>query len=115
MIGLESMARGRPVIAFDSGGIRDWLQHGTCGELVPPADVAALRQAMQRFLANPGLVTQLGREAASLCRMRYGHSHYLDAMQSVLRQAAGCELAGSAAERVAICNGIASEPVTAGS
>ena len=88
MIGLESMARGRPVLAFDSGGIRDWLAHQVSGLLVRRGDVAALTHGLQQALSSPGLVRRLGYEAARHCRRRFSHKGYLDAMQSALQRAA---------------------------
>jgi glycosyltransferase involved in cell wall biosynthesis len=89
MIGLESMSVGRPVIAFDSGGIRDWLAHEVSGLLVPGADVTALAHAMQQAISTPGMVRRLGIGAARHCRRRFGHRAYLDQMQSALVRAAG--------------------------
>jgi len=89
MIGLESMARGRPVVAFDSGGICDWLAHEVSGLLVPSADVAALAHVLQQVISSPGLVRRLGYNAARHCRGHFSHRGYIDAMQSALRRAAG--------------------------
>jgi glycosyltransferase involved in cell wall biosynthesis len=91
MIGLESMSRGRPVVAFDSGGIRDWLAHEMSGLLVRPADTDALRHALQEAISTPGLIRRLGYEAARHCRRRFDHGKYLDAMQGALTRTAGCD------------------------
>jgi glycosyltransferase involved in cell wall biosynthesis len=107
MIGLESMSRGRPVVAFDSGGIRDWLIHEVSGLLVPPAETDRLRHALQQAISTPGLVRRLGYNAARHCRQRFDHLRYLDAMQGALARAAGCEALGSkelrSPFRVAFC------------
>jgi glycosyltransferase involved in cell wall biosynthesis len=89
MIGLESMSLGRPVIAFDSGGISDWLAHEVSGLLVPQADVPALTHAMQQAISTPGMVRRLGLEAARHCHRQFDHRVYLDQMQSALVRAAG--------------------------
>src|SRR6185503_19311699 len=39
-VGLEAMRFGLPVVAFDAGGIREWLTHGHNGYLVPWQDCA---------------------------------------------------------------------------
>jgi glycosyltransferase involved in cell wall biosynthesis len=44
----EALAAGVPVVAARSGGIPDLLTAPDCGELVPPADPAALAEAMAR-------------------------------------------------------------------
>ena len=107
MIGLESMSRGRPVVAFDSGGIRDWLAHEVSGLLVRPSDIGALRHALQQAISTPGLVRRLGYHAARHCRRRFDHGSYLDAMQAALARTAGCEEPGAAdlpsPFRVAFC------------
>ena len=56
----EAMAHGRPVVAGDVGGLRDLVVDEETGLLVPPGDVGALRDALQRLLADPGLRRRLG-------------------------------------------------------
>lgn len=55
----ESMLVGTPVVAADSGGIRDILEDGENGLLVPPGDPDALAKAIERLLADDGLRERL--------------------------------------------------------
>lgn len=48
----EAMAVGTPVIASNVAGIPEALDDGRCGSLVPPKDVAALAQAIERLLGD---------------------------------------------------------------
>jgi len=57
---LEAMAHGRPVVASSVGGLLDLVVDGETGIHVPPGDVAALRAALQRLLADPELRRRLG-------------------------------------------------------
>jgi glycosyltransferase involved in cell wall biosynthesis len=57
---LEAMAHGRPVVASAVGGLRDLVLDGETGILVPPGDVPALRAALERLLADPGLRRRMG-------------------------------------------------------
>jgi len=57
---LEAMAHGRPVVAGDVGGLRDLVVDGETGYLVPPRDVPALREALERLLADRDLRRRLG-------------------------------------------------------
>lgn len=51
----EAMALGTPVIASNIAGIPELLEHGKCGELVPPRDVKALANAIEKLLQNEPL------------------------------------------------------------
>jgi glycosyltransferase involved in cell wall biosynthesis len=77
MVGIEAMARGRPVVAFDNGGISDWLQDGVTGLLAPPADVDALATAIQRLLDDPELAARMGRAGAERAAGQFSHQAYL--------------------------------------
>jgi glycosyltransferase involved in cell wall biosynthesis len=69
MVVREAMAHGRPVVASDVGGLRDAVQTGVDGLLVPAKDPAALRSAIERLLDDPELRAQLG----SAAREKAGH------------------------------------------
>jgi len=57
----EAMAHARPVVASAVGGLPDMVVDGETGLLVPPRDPVALRTAIDRLLADPGLRRTLGR------------------------------------------------------
>jgi glycosyltransferase involved in cell wall biosynthesis len=60
-VALEAMASGMPVVATDVGGLRQYVRHGTNGDLVPAGDSAALAQSMLRYLDDSNLAAQVGR------------------------------------------------------
>ena len=60
---LEAMASGRACVASDIPGSRDIIEPGRSGLLVPPRDVAALAQALERVSADPSLRRELGEAA----------------------------------------------------
>ena len=55
------MANGKPVVAFRTGGIPDWLDDGRTGLLAPLKDVAALARNIARLLGDPALARKMGR------------------------------------------------------
>jgi glycosyltransferase involved in cell wall biosynthesis len=66
----EAMAHGRPVVASAVGGLRDLVVDGETGLLIPPRDVTALREALERLLADAALRGRLGaaaRERVQAC------------------------------------------------
>lgn len=63
MVVREAMAHARAVVASDVGGLRDAVDDGVNGVLVPPRDVPALRAAIERLLGDPELRARLGRAA----------------------------------------------------
>jgi glycosyltransferase involved in cell wall biosynthesis len=70
----EAMAAGLPVVATTVGGIPEMARHGETALLVPPADPAALAEAIRRLLANPRQAAAMGlagrRRAADLFDIR---------------------------------------------
>jgi glycosyltransferase involved in cell wall biosynthesis len=48
LMGIEAQARGRPVVAYDVGGISEWM--GEAGILVPRGDESALARAIATVL-----------------------------------------------------------------
>ena len=68
---LEAMVRARPVIASAVGGVPDVVEDGITGTLVPPADPAALAQALEQIHRKPDRAWRMGRNAAQHIRDHY--------------------------------------------
>jgi glycosyltransferase involved in cell wall biosynthesis len=60
---VEAAACGTPALASDSPGLRESVQNGVTGYLVPHGDVPALADRMVALAADPSLVERLGRAA----------------------------------------------------
>lgn len=60
---IEAFCRGRPVVATSVGGIRDLVEDGVNGLLVPAGDTAALAAALVRLLTDRALAERLAEDA----------------------------------------------------
>ena len=69
LVGLDAAALGRPAIAFDVGGIGEWLTDGVNGKLVEPAaGEQGLASALASLLGNAGERERMGRSAFDVSR-----------------------------------------------
>lgn len=68
---LESMAMGRPIITTDAPGCRETVIDGYNGYLVKVKSVDDLVQAMQKFIANPDLIIQMGKASRVLAEEKF--------------------------------------------
>jgi glycosyltransferase involved in cell wall biosynthesis len=69
---IEALAAGRAVVSTEVGGVRDVLQDGALGLLVPPGDAEALAGALGRLLDDPALREAMGARGAVSAPARYG-------------------------------------------
>lgn len=60
---LEAMASGLPVIASDVGGLREAVEDGRTGIIVPPANAPAITSAIVRLAESAELRSQMGAAA----------------------------------------------------
>ncbi|HEU4973486.1 MAG TPA: glycosyltransferase family 4 protein [Baekduia sp.] len=67
----EAAAFGLPVVATATGGIPDRVHHEETGLLVPPGDVDALTQALDRVLGSEDLRRELGQAGRRLAAERF--------------------------------------------
>ncbi len=79
LIGIEAFARGRPVVAYDAGGIRTWLDDGANGLAVAAGDELGLAGAIERLVGDDALRARLGARARADAE-RYRIARVLDAL-----------------------------------
>lgn len=76
-IGLEVMRYALPIVAFDAGGIKDWLIDGQNGYLVPWMDRDAYAARVDELLRNKALARRLGETGLKLVSERYDFDTYI--------------------------------------
>lgn len=64
LCGLEAAAHGVPVVAFDLGGVREWLIDGVTGIAVKPFDGKAMAAAVARLRDSAACDAKWGQTAA---------------------------------------------------
>lgn len=61
-----AFAKNKPVIATDTGGMREYISDGETGTLVPPRDPHSLAEAILNLLTSPGKLQEMEQNIASL-------------------------------------------------
>jgi glycosyltransferase involved in cell wall biosynthesis len=87
-VGLEAMRFGLPVVAFDAGGIREWLANGQNGFLVPWMDRVAFAARVDELLGNKTLARRMGDCGRQLVASKYGFSEYITGLETMFTQTA---------------------------
>lgn len=87
----EAMARGRPVVATDVGGVREMVAEGETGCVVPAGDVAALAERIAAVLSDDQKARGMGKNGRALAEQNYRRSviggQYLELMCALMNEA----------------------------
>jgi len=76
LVAIEALALARPMVATDIPGTSEIVLHQKTGLLVPPANSAALAQAIASLLRNADLAQRLGRQGRT-----YVENHFDERVQ----------------------------------
>lgn len=96
---IESMALGKPVIAFDVGGVAEMLADGSTGTLVRgvPPDVDGLAKQFVRYLREPALREQHGRAGRVRVERDFDGATQARRIQNEIVTAAGLDVPSASA------------------
>jgi hypothetical protein len=86
---LNAMALGKPVVVTDAPGVRDHVDHGATGLIVPPGDPVALRDTLA-WVLDPGnrkMVDAMRARAQRIAIDRFGPERYLQRVLQVTHDA----------------------------
>ena len=85
---VQAMLTGLPCVTTHVGSIGELALDGATALVVPPKDVGALRQALERLIGDERLRSKLGAEARRHCVERMSYERMLDRMETIYREAA---------------------------
>ena len=77
LVPIEAMSCGRPVIASDSGGIRETVVDGTTGFIVPKKDPNALADRLMTLIADPRMARRIGRSGRQRAEKIFSAERYV--------------------------------------
>ena len=84
--GAEAAACGKPVVAFDVGGVREWLADGVSGFVVPEKDTAAMAEKLELLYRDPELRSRMGAAGRELVAERFAPGRFIARIGDLIRE-----------------------------
>ncbi len=78
----EAFSAGRPVIVMNSGALPEIVRDGVDGFIIERNDSKALAEAMQKFVDNPDLITEMSRQILPVKAIQ----QYVDEVEKIYHQ-----------------------------
>ena len=75
-----------PVVAFDAGGIRDWLYNDINGYLVPWMDRKAYAASIDRLLHDKNLARSMGQQGLRIVSDKFDFEQYLEGLEDLFQR-----------------------------
>lgn len=94
VVGIEAMMRGKPVVAFDGGGIRDWLRDGDTGFLVPSKEVESFASAIRKLLEEQELHNRMSSRARQIASKNFSSDRHIEELSALYERAFRVSAAG---------------------
>jgi len=83
MVGVEAMAFAKPVVAFDAGGVTEWLVDGVNGFVVRHGDVPELADRIRRLVVDPATRARFGADGHRMQQDNFTLDRHLDRIEPV--------------------------------
>ncbi len=77
------MACQKPVVAFNSGGISEIIDHDVTGLLIPFGDKTKMAQAVRKILASSELALSFGRAGKEKVERLYTAEHQVKMIEKI--------------------------------
>ena len=77
LVGLEALAHGVPVVAFDLGGIREYLSDD-CGCLVPEKNTETAADMLKQLAQQPDRLKTLGENGLQIVKNKFSEENFVN-------------------------------------
>jgi len=89
MVAVEAMAAGRPVIASNTGGLKDIIEDGVTGYLIEPKNANAIAQKIRLLHSDPALRSALGAAGQKRARELFGIREQVKKIEEIYNEIVG--------------------------
>ena len=86
LVGLEAIAHGIPVIAFDLGGVREWLADGENGFALPEKQVVTVAGVLGGWANAPEMLNEMSQNAIKLAKERFSEENFVNRFNALLEE-----------------------------
>ncbi len=86
LTGIEAFANKLPVVAFDVGGVREWLSHGKNGLVVPPRDIVTLCAELEYLLDSHETAENMGVAGYKFVAKNFKSKQFVSAVSELIKQ-----------------------------
>ncbi|HUR26870.1 MAG TPA: glycosyltransferase family 4 protein, partial [Planctomycetota bacterium] len=87
LVGLEAMAHAKPVVAFDVGGVGEWLEHERTGSLLARGDVGALAASIDALCKDAALAARFGNAGRERAARDFTEASHVASVEAELAAA----------------------------
>ena len=88
LAGIEAMRNGLPVVAFDVGGVGEWLTDGETGWLVEPMNIRMYAEKIDSLLADKKLARAMGARGFARFERDFEFADYIAILEALLQRVA---------------------------
>lgn len=85
IVGIEAMMRSKPVIAFDAGGVSEWLENGVTGFLVEVKNEKKFEEKINLLLNDIELYEKFSSNAKKSAMMKFTPEIHLNSLVNLYR------------------------------
>ncbi len=89
LVGIEAMNYGKPVVAFNVGGISDWLDDQKTGFLIRPYDLKEMASRFEELLTDSSLCRKFGEEGRSQVLKKFSKELHLQRILNIYENVKG--------------------------
>ncbi len=82
----EAHSYSLPVVAFDSGGIREIVHHNESGFLLPYNNCKAFADAIEKFVTHPALLKSMGSKGRIICQERFNKTTQVQKLLTLFKE-----------------------------
>lgn len=89
LTGIEAFSYKLPVVAFDVGGVTEWLCHGQNGLVVAPKDIMTLSAELEFLLGSHEIAETMGIWGYKFVAKNFKAKQFVSAMSALVKETGG--------------------------